>query len=59
MEDLETGPGGVKAGAHYRTLGVSQTATEAELKKAYRTLALRYHPDKNPDAGDRCGMRRW
>ena len=58
MEDEESGLGGGRGGAHYRTLGVSRTATEAELKKAYRTLALRYHPDKNPDAGDRCGLQR-
>ena len=34
---------------HYQTLGVSKTANQDEIKRAYRSLASKHHPDKGGD----------
>lgn len=38
---------------YYKTLGVPRSATEKEIKQAYRTLARQYHPDVNPETAEK------
>ena len=42
---------------YYEVLGVDRNASEADVKKAFRRLAMRYHPDRNPDQGEEAANR--
>ncbi|KAJ2492170.1 DnaJ-like protein xdj1, partial [Coemansia sp. RSA 2052] len=42
----------MSARSYYNVLEVETTASEAEIKRAYRTLAMKFHPDKNPEGAE-------
>lgn len=50
MEILRSKP---KETRLYDILAVQPDATEHEIKKSYRKLALQFHPDKNPEGGEK------
>lgn len=48
-KDTSAGPVAVMGKDYYKILGIPSGANEDEIKKAYRKMALKYHPDKNKE----------
>ncbi len=42
---------------YYKVLGIARTASEVEIKKSYRRLAMKYHPDRNKDNPEQAEIR--
>ena len=42
---------------YYEILQVTKSSTDAEIKKAYRKLAMKFHPDKNPDTVEEAAKK--
>ena len=57
VAETATGSNNYATNDYYKTLGLANDATEVEVKKAYRQLALKWHPDKNPENKEEAEAR--
>lgn len=52
LKDAQAKAKKAKRKDYYKILGVTKSSSDAEIRKAYKKLALKYHPDKNTDTED-------